>query len=170
MAGYSLGYTVCRAGNVPDITVKPYERVVTGSRNPHDPAGSDGLRGAEVPAPETGDAEVLAEWFSLIPGHPEYPHGAEIDAGPAPVAEDAVYGDLHQDCRRRSYFQRDPPGELSFCSFIYHSLPVYQNSRLLEYPRIDTLMRVPLPWIGKGVPAWISRHSSGRRGSISSRR
>lgn len=70
------------------------------SRHPHDPPGLNRLGRAEIAAEETADAKMGKCRFRLWSGHPEHTHGAEIDAFPATVAEDAIDEHLHQDSRR----------------------------------------------------------------------
>jgi len=124
----------CRGQGGALLMSRPFRRSIPHSRHPHDPAGRDGPGRAEIPAPETGNTQVLPEWFGHMSGHPEYPHGAEINTDATPVAEDAVYVDLHQDCRGGTYFQRNPPRQLSPCRVIYHSMPGFLFPTAGGYP------------------------------------
>ena len=57
---------------------------------PNRPPRADGMGGAEVGAPEAGDAEVHAHGEYLVVHHPEHPHGAHIEADPVVAAEVTV--------------------------------------------------------------------------------
>jgi hypothetical protein len=45
------------------------------------------MGGAEVAAPEAGDAEVHLHRVHDIVDHPEHPHGAHLEADPVVAAE-----------------------------------------------------------------------------------
>ena len=57
------------------------------------------MGGAEIGAPEAGDAEVHPHRIHHVPDHPEHPHGAHIDAVPVVAAEVPVDVNLNRNRR-----------------------------------------------------------------------
>ena len=65
---------------------------------PDGPPRADGMGGAEVGAPEAGDAEVHPYGVYDIVDHPEHPHGTHLEADPVVAAELPV--DINLDGNR----------------------------------------------------------------------